>query len=188
MYIYTAKENMKTRLKEDKKNIIIACNSGFATARLLEYRINNIFNVNIVAITSIHDINTYKDYEDIDYIISTTDINNCYFAPVITVPAIFNESDVDNLKQYLNYKVNKEKTYTANDLIKIIESSCTIENKDKLISDIEKYLKTGSRNLKSLKHCISKSNIQLNVDADSWEDGVRISAKPLIDEKIIEEG
>ena len=27
MYIYTAKESMKTRLKEDKKNIIIVCNS-----------------------------------------------------------------------------------------------------------------------------------------------------------------
>lgn len=188
MYIYTAKESMKTRLKEDKKNIIIACNSGFATARLLEYRINNVFDVNIVAITSIHDINTYKDYENIDYIISTTDINNCYFAPVITVPAIFNESDIDNLKQVLNYKVNKEKIYTISDLIKIIESSCTIENRDKLISDIEKYLKTGSRSFKSLKHCISKSNIQLNIDANNWEDGVKISAKPLIDEKIIEEG
>ncbi len=188
MYIYTAKESMKTRLKEDKKNIIIACNSGFATARLLEHRINNIFDVNIVAITSIHDISTYKDYENIDYIISTTDIDNCYFAPVITVPAIFNESDIDNLKQLLNYKVNKEKIYTTSDLIKIIESSCTIKNRDKLISDIEKYLNTGSRSFKSLKHCINKSNIQLNVDESNWEDGVRISAKPLIDEKIIEEG
>lgn len=188
MYIYTAKENMKYKTKDGKKNIIIACNSGFATARLLESRISNIFDVNIVAITSIHDINTYKENDNIDYIISTTDISDCYFAPVITVPAIFNDSDVNNLKQYFSYKINKEKNYAVTDLIRIIEDSCVIKDKDKLVQDIEKYLNTGSRNFKSIKHCISRSNIQLNIDAKDWEDGVRKSAKPLIDENIIEEG
>ncbi len=187
MYIYTAKEQMKMRFNKDKKNIIIACNSGFATARLLEYRISNIFDVNIVAITSIHDINTYEDYKNIDYVISTIEINDCYFAPVITLSSLFNESDIDNLKQYLNYKVNTEKTYTTGDLIKIIEDNCIIENKDKLIFDIEKYLKTGSKTFTSLKKCIDSSNIQLNIDVDNWQDGVRVSSKPLLDRKIIEE-
>lgn len=188
MYICAAKDNMKERLQKERKNVIIACNSGFATARLLESRINNIFDVNIIAITSIHDIKRYENSENIDYIISTIDIEDCYFAPVITVPAIFNDNDIDKLKEYFNYKINKEEKYNIKDLLNIIENNCIINDKDNLIKDISGYLNLGVKKFDDIRSLISNDNIQLNIEAKDWEEGVRLSAKPLINEESIEEG
>lgn len=62
MYIEAGIEKSKKEDK-DKKNILIVCSAGFATGRLIEAKIKNNFKVNILGVTSIHNIKRFINLE-----------------------------------------------------------------------------------------------------------------------------
>lgn len=106
MYIEATIEKNKKDDNIGRKNIIIACSAGFATGRLLEAKIKGSFEVNVVGVTSIHNISRLlEENEKIDYIISPVDINENYNILVIKVSPILNDEDLRELGKYLSLKV-----------------------------------------------------------------------------------
>lgn len=207
MYIEATIEKNKKDEIGRTKNILIACSAGFATGRLLEAKIKGSFDVNIVGVTSIHNISSLLDSEEkVDYIISPVDINENYNVPSIKVSPILNDYDRKVLGNYLssrkskinNDEVNKQildnrehkninkEEINVDEIISIIESNSNIFDRDKLNDDLRSYFNKKcetrlniNKNIELWRY-ISEENIQLNLVASSWEDAIRLSAIPLL--------
>lgn len=166
MYIEATIEKNKKDVIRRSKNILIACSAGFATGRLLEAKIKGSFDVNVVGVTSIHNISSLlKGEEKIDYIISPVNINENYNVPIIKVSPILNDNDRSVLENYLPSRKTTIKTNEANnkalykkeynsinkkirlnneeinidEIISVIEESSNIFDKDKLSNDLRAY-------------------------------------------------
>lgn len=212
MYIEATIEKNKKDEIIKSKNIIIACSAGFATGRLLEAKIKGSFDVNIVGVTSIHNISRLLEEEKIDYIISPVDIIENYNVPIITVSPILSNEDRRELGRYLSLKnindnnlnyqnprknngenvdkikdINNEEI-NMDEIIGIIERNSTVLDKDKLKEELSSYLnKRNDDNTIELRKYILKDNIQLNLVADNWQEAIRLSAMPLLKNKVITE-
>ncbi|MGG7058079.1 BglG family transcription antiterminator [Clostridium tertium] len=202
MYIEATIEKNKKDEIGRTKNILIACSAGFATGRLLEAKIKGSFNVNVVGVTSIHNISSILEgKEEIDYIISPVDIDKNYKAPVIKVSPILSNDDRKELRKYLSlknindnnlnipeYSKNTDKVKNRNneeitieEIIEIIEKSTNILDKNKLKNDLNSYFnKINDNKTIELRQYIFEDNIQLNLVADNWEEAIRLSAMPLL--------
>ncbi|MFU7517529.1 BglG family transcription antiterminator [Clostridium sp. HCS.1] len=202
MYIEATIEKNKKDEIIKSKNIIIACSAGFATGRLLEAKIKGSFEVNLVGVTSIHNISSLLEgKEKIDYIISPVDINENYNIPIIKVSSILSDTDIRELGKYLSSKIlkddglniqknnenidklknNNNKEVNIDEVLSIIEKSSNILEKDKLKSDLESYFnKINDNKTIELSKYIFEDNIQLNLVADNWEEAIRLSAMPLL--------
>lgn len=202
MYIEATIEKNRKSESIKIKNILIACSAGFATGRLLEAKIKARFDVNVVGVTSIHNINRslLDNKNKIDYIISPVDINENYNIPIIKVSSILTEDDIEKLKDKLELKRAKEKIdekyktlstienennkeINIEEIINLIEKNTEIINRDSLVNDLNSYFKKckiyNYRNIELYKY-ISEDNIQLNLEVNSWEEAIRISALPLL--------
>lgn len=175
MYIEAFIEKSKEEEKDKVKDILIVCSAGFATGRMLEAKIKNYFIVNVVGVTSVHNISRYikntksklNDKLYVDYIISSVDIEEEYNIPTIKVSPILKEEDLKRLKgifpqrQSLNLEEDhREKeiknTKSKNKLNEIYtEENLTIES--------ESY----TSSISSIHNSISRRNADLtsNVNA-----------------------
>lgn len=182
MYIEATIEKNKKDEIGRTKNILIACSAGFATGRLLEAKIKGSFDVNIVGVTSIHNISSLLDSEEkVDYIISPVDINENYNVPSIKVSSILNDYDRKVLGNYLSSRkskinndeankqildnrehknINKEvrlnkEEINVDEIISIIESNSNIFDRDKLNDDLRSYFN---------KKCETRLNANKNIE------------------------
>ena len=187
LYICAAIEKHKSNIKNKAKNILIVCSYGFATGRLLESRIKSNFNVNIYAVTSVHGISKYIKGCSIDLIVSTVKIEDKFNIPVLVVSSIFGSKDIDVLKEYLQYKTNSLSNDVVKDILNVVSNTCIIEDREGLIIDLNKYFKIQSIDNRCIEQYLDLSHIQLNLEANNWEEAIRISSTPLLVHNIIEE-
>ncbi len=222
MYIEATIEKSKKDEIRKSKNILIACSAGFATGRLLEAKIKGRFDVKVMGVTSIHNIDSFfYDKNKIDYIISSVDIDENYNIPIIKVSPILNNKDIEVLSKHLELrKLNGNKNSNSkedeifikiedkknniienyqnesiniNEIIRIVEKSSNIINRENLLRDLSNYfnvvekicLYTNINN--SILSYISEENIQLNLEAYSWEEAIKVSAEPLLKSGVITE-
>ena len=127
MHLGAAIENSETLIKPIYR-VAIACATGMGTSRLLAIRIENEYdNIQIVDIIStIHIEESFLKENEIDFIISTVNIEKC-FKPVVRVnPLLFKEDKDKIANQIKNFQnTNIKHSYKKNKKIKF---------KDKLIS------------------------------------------------------
>ncbi|MBU5454744.1 BglG family transcription antiterminator [Caproiciproducens sp. MSJ-32] len=183
IYIRAAFQNLVEEEKE-VKNIIIVCEGGFATGRLIESKIRRNFEVNIVALTSIHNLNKYIKKEKIDFIITSLDLERVFNIEVIKVNPIITKEDMNLLKNKLLIKENNELD-SIEEILKIVEENCVIINRENLIYKLNNFIKGMEIKEGYLKNFLNKDFIQINLEADNWIDAIRKSAYPLIKHKII---
>lgn len=94
-------ENMKDRAQEtDKKNILIICAMGKASAQMLAYQYRKIFGqyLNRVEISNRSNIKNV-DLSGIDYILTTTPISLKVPIPVIEIPMFLDDDEVSRLQR-----------------------------------------------------------------------------------------
>jgi lichenan operon transcriptional antiterminator len=109
LHIGVALERMKTRQKRPQR-VIVVCASGVGSARLLYYRLQNIFKdeIDIVASTNYYQLKEY-DLSSIDFIISTIPIKEDIVVPVLVVNTFLGEEDIENIREGLSPVKKKEK-------------------------------------------------------------------------------
>lgn len=195
MYIEATIEKNKKDEIGRTKNILIACSAGFATGRLLEAKIKGNFDVNVIGVTSIHNISSILEgKEEIDYIISPVDISKNYNVPVIKVSPILSNDDRKELGKYLSLKNSQINNNESNiqslgdsgyknlvkqirtnneelnvdEIISIIEGSSNIFDRDKLNDDLSLYFNKKSE---------AKSNTNKNIDLCRYisEDNIQLN-------------
>ncbi len=112
LHMGVALERMKTRQKRLKR-VIVVCASGVGSARLLYYRLQNVFKdeIDIVASTNYYQLKEY-DLSSIDFIISTIPIKEDIAVPVKVVNTFLGGEDIENIREGLSpVKKNEEQSY-----------------------------------------------------------------------------
>jgi lichenan operon transcriptional antiterminator len=93
--------------------VIVVCASGVGSARLLFYRLQNVFKdeIDITATTNYYKLKEY-DLSSIDFIISTIPIKEEIGVPVQVVNTFLGEGDIANIREGLSsVKESAERSY-----------------------------------------------------------------------------
>lgn len=165
MYIASAYEN--NFKVESKLTVLLVCSFGIATSSILKTRIlQAIPECKIIGPLSLKDAEEYLRKNEVSLIISTNDyqINNI---PTITVNPLLYPEDVDYIKNRL---FQLSYSMMCNHFIR------SYENVDR--EEIERIY---------IKDYVVKENIQIVDSCKTWQDAIRMAAKPLLDKKDIEQ-
>ncbi|XJZ26723.1 BglG family transcription antiterminator [Bacillota bacterium Lsc_1132] len=102
LHIGVALDRMKTKHKKVKR-VIVVCASGVGSAKLLYYRLKNLFKdeMEIIASTNYYQLNEY-DLASVDFVISTIPIKEDLGVPVQVVNTFLDEEDISNIKDKLS--------------------------------------------------------------------------------------
>lgn len=161
-----------------KKRVIVVCSTGVGTSKLLASRLKNYYeDIEIVDIISYNQFIS-RNIFDIDYVISTVAVKEST-SPVIVVNPLINKEDREQLSKIFTPKVRGEKV-NIHDIVKIIESYCTINNKEELEKDLEKYIQ-GEYEEEDLHlwDFLSKDLVKANVSVETPEEGIRFAGELL---------
>lgn len=101
LHIGVALERMKTKHKKVKR-VIVVCASGVGSAKLLFYRLQNLFKdeLEIIASTNYYQLQEY-DLSSIDFVISTIPIKEDIGIPVQVVNTFLGEEDINRIRDNL---------------------------------------------------------------------------------------
>jgi len=111
LHIGVALEKMKLKKRKIKK-VLIVCASGVGSAKLLYYRLQNLFaqEIEIMDTINYYNLPTY-DLSMIDLIISTIPIPEDLGVPVLVVNTLLDEKDISSIKNVLSMNKNNIKKY-----------------------------------------------------------------------------
>lgn len=113
LHIGVALERKKSNeIKKKKKNVLIVCASGVGSAKLLYYRIQNLFEEEIEIVDTINYYNLAKhELSSIDLIISTIPIPENLGVPVTVVNTFLEEKDINAIKKTVSSSLNEIEPY-----------------------------------------------------------------------------
>lgn len=80
------------------KRILLVCGYGYGTSTMLKETLINDFHIKVIEVLPIYLLETYHDWSNIDFIISTTELGMSPVGkPVIVVNPIMTEKDVNSI-------------------------------------------------------------------------------------------
>lgn len=178
--------------KKVKKKILVVCNFGYGTSRLLSQNLHENYEVEIVATLPVYELKNYKNLENIDYILTTTTFNqNSINIPIIQVNPILDKNDFALLDS-LNFKRNKNKI-SLKVLINLIKNNI----KENEISTVIKALKENLDDffiddyihspipILNLKTLLPTENIVITDEDFNWKNAIWKLGDLLIEKKLV---
>lgn len=152
VHIGAAVERRKMRHNK-KLSVLLVCGNGIGMANLLELTLqNHLSYIQIVKKISFYQL-TDEDYEGIDLVISTIDLN-VHDRAVLRVSPILSDAEMKILENQIHYIYNKKYHLGLNRLV--------AENTNRRLCDL-----------------LVPDTIELGVKAKNWEDAVRASGRLL---------
>ncbi len=192
LHFKTARDRYLASIKQTK-NILLVCDLGYASARILTHKLYELYDINIVDNIPYHNFLERTDLKDIDIIISTTDIDSNLTRDIPTLkvhPILSAANRADLISLGLNEYKRK---ISLREIIELIEGSCTVHNDTTLLVGLKKILKNLYLNdIKDneklpLSALLKEENIYLSQKADTWEEAIRRAGNFLLDQGAIEE-
>lgn len=162
--------------QRSKKNILVVCQTGIGTAKLLSAELQSLFDVDIVDTVAYRNFKEVLNKKEVDLIVSTLPIEVDKITS-IKVNAILNDKDISLLNKYLKHFTKPE--ITVNKLLDIINKYCTVTNYNGLIEELSKLFNADTNIYTKgvvqpmLKDLLTKDTIRVNIDAKDWEDAIR---------------
>ena len=183
----------KVNNQKETKNIMIVCGFGYGSSKLLAQKLAERYDVNILDTLPYHKFLEIENYDDIDLIISTLDVddNAEYPFPIVKVNPIFSKNDRKKLEEYGLTEVRKKISLVK--LINMIKENAEVFDEGVLGEELKKFLegkvfddrdRVGKKDLESF---LSIDKIKLDCDAESWEDAIKISGNILMKNGSIKE-
>lgn len=173
-----------------KPNVLLVCNSGIGTSQILSEAISSRFNVNIIDIISARQLMRSLKSKDIDLVISTVPIENIDIK-CITVNPILTKENVSEIQQSI-YETNYSRSKDIENILEDLKESPSAsrdsyENNLTRTSHVKpmKIYKGGYEPM--LKEVLTEDSIEVNVEADNWEEAVRKGGALLLKSDVIEE-
>ena len=154
LYVVTEIERKKSN--KEKPKVIVLCHVGIGTAYYLADRLKETFNIDIIDVTSAHNLPQVLKRNDFDLIISTVKL------------------EVDNI-DYVNVSPSLEDS----DIVAIQKSIANVQRNKNAING-------RNRKDYDLSKTIIPECIIINKPCKDWKESISIAAKPLIDRKNIE--
>ncbi len=183
----------KVNHQKDTKNIMIVCGFGYGGSRLLAQKLSEKYDVNILDILPYHKFLEIENYDEIDLIISTLDVddNIKYPFPIVKVNPIFSKHDRKKLEEYGLTEVKKK--ISLNKLIDLVKEHAEIEDEEGLVEAFKEFLKNkiyddrNKKNDKALEYFLTSGKIKFLDEIENWEEGIRIAGEILVDNNSIKE-
>lgn len=173
--------------RKNLKKVLVVCGYGYGTSSLLVQQLKEIYTINIIKTIPRHLLEKTLQKEKVDLIISTVDIENDIFIPVVKVKSILTQEDISALDKYSLSR--QRKRYMLSELMEIIEENCKIKNKEQLVKKLNIYFEQRlindmEENEYKLSDFLHEKNILINQEVESWEEAIKISGEILVRNKI----
>lgn len=82
-------------------NLLIICNTGKATAQLLDYQIRQRYHqIKYIKIINVHELNSI-DIDSFDCILTTVSLPEVYHLPTLHIHNLLNDTDYKNINQFI---------------------------------------------------------------------------------------
>lgn len=179
---------MENKQKQRVK-VILVCNAGMATVRILETRLLEEFqDIEIVDYLSYSEFSK-NGAQNAEIVISTVKIDYSS-KPTIVVNPLIDDDDVNKLKKYFAQRALQKtyhKKYSADQIIEIVEKYSTIHAKNPLKRELESLFGNHGKTDKKLSQLLFAEHVKLNQNANDWIDAVKLGTKQLIKSKHIEQ-
>ncbi|TMW72284.1 BglG family transcription antiterminator [Alteribacter natronophilus] len=174
-----------------RKQALIVCSSGIGTSQILRAQLETLFStLDFEVVTSVEEATITPD------LIFTTVPLKSRHLPTFHVNAVLTEAEKErilvNVNRLLNYKEVNPAHSKVKEILGAVEKHAEIHNQAQLLTEIEEILSDKPLHIKEpykpmLNEIIQSNAIQLTEKAESWREGIRIAAKPLIDNHSITE-
>lgn len=195
MYFSAAKVEIQKK-QDFKYRIAIVCNYGMATGKLLAAKLEENFNVDVIAVLSVVEIVILKKLR-VDLVFKTIDVE-IEEVPSIKLNPIPSTSDLKLVKQFLaehvelsRYEGNSfEPTRLFNGILTLLKNKKIPVGKD-LVFDLQRVFYANHLNINErevqpmLKDLINDNQIQLNQVVKDWKEAIKLSAQPLLKQGFI---
>lgn len=183
----------KVNSQRKTKNIVIVCGLGYGSSKLLAQKLLERYDVNIIATLPYHKFLEVENYEEIDFIITTLEIEERieYSFPIIKVHPILTKEDKKLLEKY-GLSENQRKI-SLGQLLTVIKEEAEILNEKELIKKLKNLLKykyiddIEKERIYSLSELLPLENIKLVDEVIDWREAIKLSGIPLKDGEYIDE-
>lgn len=168
----------KINNQKETKNIMIVCGFGYGSSKLLAQKMMERYDVNILDTLPYHKFLEIENYDDIDLIISTLDVDDKveYPFPIVKVNPIFSKNDRKKLEEYGLTEVRKK--ISLSKLMEIIKKNAEVSDELLLGDELKKFLEGKAFDdrdrlgKKSLNSFLTKDKIKLGCSVETWEEAL----------------
>lgn len=177
----------KRLIKSKDRKILLVCGHGYGSTNMLKETLLNKYQVNIIDTLPVYKLDSYRSWEEVDYIISTTKLNNLNNRKCIVVSPLLSDKDFINIEQAGIERKNMIPNYYS-----INEKLDFLHNKDriKVLEVIKKEL--GHQDVISpskangIIDLLSDNCIKIINKEVTWKEVVREGTKLLEEQKFID--
>lgn len=195
MYFSAAQVEIKKN-RDFKFRIAVVCNYGMATGKLLAAKLEERFNVDVIAVLSAAEVDILKKLR-VDLVFKTVDIE-IKEIPSMQVNPIPTDKDLNSVIKFLSEHAELSRyegasidpTRLFNGVLTQLKESEITVSKD-LVFQLQRVFYANHLNINErevqpmLKDIINDSEIQLNQKAKDWQEAIQISAQPLVGQDFI---
>lgn len=187
---------LRNRQNLNPYNVIISCPGSMATSKYLEAQIKNHFNFNVIDIMTTKKIEDAKGrFPNVDFIISTVNIQNCEL-PVVVVSPLIAFEDISKI-QRLTFikKTSKADTWKQHPVLCKVYAIYT-SNDQKQISYLNKELSLVLNKLENiikvqkksvLLDMLSLKYLTVSKEKLDWRQAMKLASKELINDGFFNE-
>lgn len=186
IYICASIEKMKTQTA--MCNVILICNSGIGTSQLLKSKLLERFDFNIINVIPKHRLKDSLSSQ-VDFVISTVDLEDIEI-PYIKISPQVTDSDFLRMRKMIDDNgFNNSGKLNKNNYSDIISKIKPIINNDELLEVIKEslnnYFSKKKKVALSLSNLLTEEFIQLDVEADSWQQAIEKASENLLNKGYI---
>ncbi|URW91752.1 BglG family transcription antiterminator [Lacticaseibacillus paracasei] len=195
--MYFSATQAEDRQRQDYQyQAAVVCNFGTATGRVLAAKLEERFNIDVLAVLSTSEVGILRKLP-VSLVFKTVDMPIDKI-PSLKVNPIPSEVDLTRVAAFLKKHTTLTKyegrtldpTRLFRTVLDVLKTHQVTVDK-RLLADLQAAFKDNHVEINErevqpmLKDLINDHQIQLQQKADDWEDAIRISAKPLLDEDYI---
>lgn len=182
---FCAADERRSMSSGSKYKALMVCASGVGTSKILSATVIKHFpQIQVVASSSLHNVQGIVDQHHPDFILTTVPLN-CRNMPVIQVNALMTDADVDRVRSFIasNRKPSDDFAYRDifHELLNVVMENCSIHDQERLERGLMRILGIEKRREPRLLKLVQPECIQIGLEPHDWESAVHLSAQPLVD-------
>ncbi|MGM0125238.1 hypothetical protein IGI37_002636 [Enterococcus sp. AZ194] len=176
--------------------VVVICNHGVATGKLLAENLQELFPIEVLAVLSSREVHLISKL-DVDLVFSTLMIQ-LSFKPLLVIEPIIKESSKELIHQFLEKNIearrlvhiHEDSTSLFNGILELLESQkykVTKETYERLETVFrENNLVINTREIQPMiKDVLNDQSILIKKSANNWQESIQLAAQPLLEQKII---
>lgn len=185
--------SMRRLIKAKNKQVLLVCGHGYGSTSMLKESLLNEYQIDIVDTIPVYKLTNYNNWDNVDYIISTTKLNNSYMKEYIIVNPLLSSDDYASIgKLGIERKSTILNYYSINEKLNFLKE----KDRERVLDIIKNELGYGSivnsTKVNSISDLLSDDCIKIITGNNGWREVVKegtgmLKSKRFIDERYEED-